>query len=211
MLNMTRFHCPKIKTLLLALFSIKQNVSHISDQSHIGLRSGENLGKIPEWGLQLSFRRPKSPSVTSGSSWICLNHPWGTVEGGNPAGVAAEDSGVPLLAEPWSAPCPPGCRRSSITTGIWLNTSLVIYHMQYCTALVALFIVDQSIQRVSELGIYSVYPFWCCGPEMEEFSIVNPTLTLIGCQRPTQFYLTFTYHMHWDIILKTCIAFHLRL
>jgi hypothetical protein len=47
------------------------------------------------------------------------------VEGGNPGCVAAEDSGVPLLAEPWSAPCPPGCRGSSITTGIWLRASKI--------------------------------------------------------------------------------------
>ncbi len=100
--NMTRFHCPKMKTLCLALFSWFAYFQPVSPW----LRSGENLGKkLPEWGLQLSFGRPKSPSVTSGSSWICLNQPWGTVEGGNPGGVAAEDSGVPCTScRIWSPP-----------------------------------------------------------------------------------------------------------
>jgi len=31
----------------------------------------------------------------------------------------------------WSAPCPPGCRRSSITTGTWLNTGGDVYYTYF--------------------------------------------------------------------------------
>jgi len=70
MLDMTKFHCPKTKPLRLASFSIKQNVSHISSQSHHGCgqeKSQKNFQKDAKRAA-IELGKPKSPSMTSRSS-----------------------------------------------------------------------------------------------------------------------------------------------